>query len=61
MTENFDDMSLEELIEFFKDKKFYMYNCNCPQWNRAFVRIRDKYGDICPDPRTGFGVIHKGE
>ena len=55
---DFDDMDLAELEEFFKDKRFFDYNCNCPQWNNALVRIRDKYGEVRPDPRNGFGLIH---
>tara|TARA_B100000029_G_C16730954_1_gene650722 strand:+ start:273 stop:488 length:216 start_codon:yes stop_codon:yes gene_type:complete len=55
----FDSMSVEELVEFFKDKQFFMYNCNDPQWNNAMIRLRDVYGSIRPDPKTGFGVIHK--
>jgi len=55
---NFDDMNIEELVEFFKDKKFFMYACNDPSWNRAMVKIREKYGEVKPDPRTGFGVCH---
>ena len=58
---NHDDMSLDEIIEYYKDKKFFMYSCNCPQWNRALLRIREKYGEVRPNPQTGFGVIHKGE
>ena len=54
-------MSLDEIIEYYKDKKFFMYSCNCPQWNRALLRIREKYGEVRPNPQTGFGVIHKGE
>jgi len=54
-------MSLEDLIEYYKDKRFFMYNCNCPQWNRALLGIREKYGEVRPDPQTGFGIIHKGE
>ncbi len=57
----FDSMSLEEIVEFFEDKQFFQYNCNCPQWNRALTRIRDTYGSVCPDPKTGFGIIHKRE
>jgi hypothetical protein len=57
----FDSMSVEELVEFFKDKQFFMYDCNCPQWNNAMLRLREVHGSICPDPKTGFGVIHKGE
>ena len=55
---DFDKMNLDELIEFFDDKQFFMYNCNDPSWNRALTRIRDKYGEVRPDPRTGFGVKH---
>jgi len=57
----FDSMSLDEIVEFFEDKQFFMYDCNCPQWNRALTRIRDTYGSVRPDPKTGFGVIHRGE
>ncbi len=49
-------MSLDELVEFFKDKQFFMYSCNDPSWNRALVRIREKYGEVKQDPSTGFGV-----
>ena len=55
---NFDHMDVDELVEFFNDKQFFMYNCNDPSWNRALTRIRDKYGEVRPDPRTGFGVKH---
>ena len=51
-------MSIDELVEFFKDKQFFMYDCNDEQWNNAMTRLRDVYGEICPDPKTGFGVIH---
>ena len=54
----FDLMSIDELVEFFDDKQFFMYNCNDEQWNNAMTRLRDVYGDVCPDPKTGFGVIH---
>jgi len=54
----FDLMSIDELVEFFKDKQFFMYDCNDEQWNNAMTRLRDVYGEICPDPKTGFGVIH---
>ena len=57
----FDSMSIEELVEFFKDKQFFMYSCNDVQWNNAMTRIRDKYGSVRPDPKTGFGVIHREE
>ena len=53
---NFDDMTLDEIVEHFKDKKFFDYNCNDPQWNNALVRIREKYGEVRPNPRTGFEV-----
>jgi len=56
---DFDKMSLGELVEYFKDKKFFMYNCNDPSWNRAFARIRDNYGDIRPNPQTGLGINHE--
>ena len=56
----FDSMSLEEIVEFFEDKQFFMYNCNDEQWNNTLVRIREKYGSVRPDPKTGFGIIHKG-
>ena len=55
----FDNMNLEELVEFFKDKKFFMYSCNDPQWNNALLRIREKYGEVRPDPRTGFEVNYR--
>ena len=55
---DFDQMSLDELIEFFEDKQFFMYNCNDPSWNRALCRIRGEYGEVRPNPQTGFGVIH---
>ena len=55
---NFDDMDVDELVEFFKDKQFYMYDCNDPSWNRAMVKIREKYGEVRPNPQTGFGVCH---
>lgn len=55
---NFDSMDVDELVEYFKDKQFYMYDCNDPSWNRAMIKIREKYGEVCPDPRTGLGVIH---
>ena len=45
-----------ENIQEFKDKQFYMYSCNDPSWNRALVRIRDKYGEVKQDPSTGFGI-----
>ena len=51
-------MSIDELVEFFDDKQFFMYDCNDEQWNNAMTRLRDVYGDVCPDPKTGFGVIH---
>ena len=53
----FDSMSVEELVEFFKDKQFFMYDCNDPQWNNAILRLREVHGPICPDPKTGFGVV----
>ena len=56
---DFDKMSMEELEEFFKDKQFFMYDCNDDSWNRALIRIRDKYGEVRPDPRTGFGLWNK--
>ena len=52
----FDSMSMEELVEFFKDKQFFMYSCNDPSWNRALVRIRDKYGEVRSNPKNGFGI-----
>ncbi len=55
---NFDDMDVDELVEFFKDKQFYMYDCNDPSWNRAMVKIREKYGEVKPNPQTGLGVCH---
>ncbi len=54
----FDLMSIDELVEFFEDKQFFMYDCNDEQWNNAMTRLRYVYGEICPDPKTGFGVIH---
>lgn len=53
---DFDQMSMDELIEFFKDKQFFMYSCNDPSWNRALSRIRDKFGEVKQDPSTGFGI-----
>ena len=55
---NFDDMDVDELVEFFEDKRFYMYNCNDPSWNRAMIKIRDKYGEVRPNPQTGLAVCH---
>ena len=55
---DFDEMDIDELVEFFNDKQFFMYNCNDPSWNRALTRIRDKYGEVRPDPKTGFSVNH---
>ena len=55
---NFDDMDVDELVEFFKDKRFYMYSCNDPSWNRAMIKIREKYGEVRPNPQTGLGVCH---
>ncbi len=57
----FDSMSVEELVEFFEDKQFFMYNCNDEQWNNAMTRIREVHGPIRPDPKTGFGVMHGDE
>ena len=37
---DFDEMSLDELVEFFEDKQFFMYDCNDVSWNRALMRIR---------------------
>jgi len=48
---------MEEIAEYFKDKNFYEdTSCNCPKWNRMLRRIGDKYGDVRPDPQTGFGI-----
>ncbi len=55
---NFDEMSIDELIDFFEDKQFFNYDCNDPSWNRALTRIRDKYGEVRPNPQGGLGVIH---
>jgi len=55
---NFDEMNIDELVKFFEDKQFFMYDCNDPSWNRALTRIRDKYGEVRPDPKTGFSVNH---
>ena len=53
---NFDHMDVDELVEYFKDKRFYMYSCNDPSWNRSLVRIREKYGEVKQDPSTGCGI-----
>ena len=55
---NFDHMDVDELVEYFKDKRFYMYSCNDPSWNRAMIKIREKYGEVRPNPQTGLGVCH---
>ncbi len=51
------NMSIEELVAYFNKHNFYMEDCNCPEVNRAFVRLRDKYGEIKPNPQTGLGVF----
>ncbi len=53
---NFDDMTVDEIVEHFKDKRFFDCNCNDPQWNNALLRIREHYGEVRSDPRTGFEV-----
>ena len=55
---NFDHMDVDELVEYFKDKRFYMNSCNDPSWNRAMIKIREKYGEVRPNPQTGLGVCH---
>ena len=55
---DFDETSLDELVEFFEDKQFFMYDCNDVSWNRALMRIRDKYGAVTPNPQGGVGIIH---
>ena len=55
--EDWDNMTMEEIAEYFKDKNFYEdTSCNCPKWNRMLRRIGDTYGDVRPDPQTGFGI-----
>ena len=55
--EDWDAMSMEEIVEYFKDKNFYEdTSCNCPKWNRMLRRIGDTYGDVRPNPQTGFGI-----
>ena len=55
--ENWDEMSLQEIADFFKDKNFYENtSCNCPKWNRMMTRIVEKYGEIKPYPETGCGI-----
>ena len=56
-SKGFDDMSIEELVAYFNKHNFYMEDCNCPEVNRTFVRLRDKYGEIKPNPQTGLGVF----
>ena len=55
--EDWDNMTMDEIGEYFKDKNFYEdTSCNCPKWNRMLRRIGDTYGDVRPDPQTGFGI-----
>tara|TARA_R100000008_G_C3550455_1_gene150098 strand:- start:623 stop:787 length:165 start_codon:yes stop_codon:yes gene_type:complete len=50
-------MSDDELVAYFNKHNFFMENQASDEWQRAFVRMRDKYGEIKPNPQTGLGVF----
>jgi hypothetical protein len=53
---NFDNMSDEELLDYFSRNNMFREEQNSPEWNRAFVRIRERYGAPQPNPLTGLGA-----
>ena len=52
----FDNMSDEELLDYFSRNNMFREDQNSPEWNRAFARIRERYGAPQPHPLTGLGA-----
>ena len=53
---NFDNMSDEELLDYFSRNNMFREDQNSPEWNRSFDRIRKRYGAPQPNPLTGLGA-----
>ncbi len=54
--DEFDNMTTDELIEYFNKYNLFHHNQNSLAWNRAFVRVREVCGDPRPNPQTGLGI-----
>jgi len=52
----FDNMSDSELLAYFSKNNMFREEQNSPEWNRAFARIRERYGAPQPHPLTGLGA-----
>ena len=53
---NFDNMSDEELLDYFSRNNMFAEEQNSPEWNRAFRRISERYGTPQPPPLTELGA-----
>ena len=48
-----NDLDYANMHNIFKDGKQ-----NSQEWTEMFIRLRDKYGPLQCDPKTGLGVTY---
>ena len=56
-SKGFDLMSDDELVDYFNKNNMFLDNQGSDEWQRALIRLRDKFGEIKPNPQTGLGVF----
>ena len=49
-------MEIDSDLEYANKYNIFMGDQNSQEWIDMFIRMRDKYGAIQPDPITGLGV-----
>mgnify|MGYP000100077514 FL=1 len=45
-------------LEYANENNIFKSDQNAEEWTEMFIRMRDKYGAVQPDPITGLGVSY---
>jgi len=45
-------------LDYANENNIFKSDQNTVEWTEMFIRMRDKYGAVQPDPITGLGVSY---